>query len=125
MGTLTEKTKDTKVILKYKGVKIGHAIVREYEDGEKFLADFMLDSNYRDHGLGQRFLLRMIKDYGINSLTVGIDNARARHIYDKFGFKVVLGPYYDKNSQENVYYMKRSTNSAPNKDIQKDGEEEK
>lgn len=106
METSTEKTKDTKIVFKYKGTEIGHAIVREYEDGEKFLADFELDSDYRNHGLGQKFLSRMIDDYGVNSLTVGVSNDRARHIYDKFGFKVVLGPYYDKNSQETVYYMK-------------------
>lgn len=110
-----EKTKDTRLVLKYQGTKIGHAIVREYEDGEKFLADFALDPDYRNRGLGQEFLLHMIDDYGVNSLTVGVSNDRARHIYDKFGFKVVLGPYYDKNSQETVYYMKRGPESNPSK----------
>lgn len=99
-------SEDKEIALMDDNVQIGTALIRDYKDGEIFLTDFEIFPQFRGRGFGKSQLNKLINDYGVNSLTVAVDNSRAKHIYDKAGFKVVGDVYYDDNAKENVYYMK-------------------
>lgn len=99
-------SEDTTVQLKHDDEVVGKAMIRDYKDGEIFLTDFEILPKYRGKGYGTEQLNKLIKDYGVNSLSVATDNDRAKHMYDKAGFKIVGEPYYDENANEEVYYMK-------------------
>lgn len=106
-----EQPIDTELNISKNGTKVGKALVRTYSDGLIFLSNFVIDDKYRGKGLGQQVLKILMTQYGVNGLTVAVDNKAAKHIYDKFGFIVRGEPYYDENSGETVYYM--TTKDAP------------
>lgn len=106
-----EQPIDKELNISIKGTKVGKALIRTYSDGLIFLSNFVIDDKYRGKGIGQQALKILMTKYGVNGLTVAVDNKAAKHIYDKFGFIVRGEPYYDENSGETVYYM--TTKDAP------------
>lgn len=102
-----DESKDTTLILKDGETEVGTAMLRDYLDGEIFLTNFEVYPEFRGKGLGTKLFNELVNEHGVNSLTVAIDNDKAKHIYDKAGFKVVGEPYYDENAEAEVYYMKR------------------
>lgn len=100
-----EQSIDKELNVSIKGTKVGKALIRTYSDGLIFLSNFVIDDKYRGKGLGQQALKILMTKYGVNGLTVAVDNKAAKHIYDKFGFIVRGESYYDENSGEIVYYM--------------------
>ena len=56
----------------------------------------------------------MVKNKGINSLSVDINNSKAIYIYKKYGFNIVGEPYDDGNGEELSYYMKLKKKSGYN-----------
>lgn len=97
----------TNVVANIDNNRIGSALIRDYGDGEIFLANFIIDEKYRGKGYGKQALKQLIKEFNVNSLTVGVNDDIAKHIYENAGFKIVKEPYYDENVNENVYYMRR------------------
>lgn len=65
------------------GVKIGEAEV-EIKGG--MLSRFVIYEPYQNKGYGTKFLYALIQKYNITNLWVNADNARAIHLYEKFGF---------------------------------------
>ncbi len=66
------------------GTVIGTA---EIEPREKMLERFVIFEPYQNLKYGQQALFDLIDTYGIRKLWVRSDNAKAIHIYEKFGFK--------------------------------------
>lgn len=108
----SDKSTDTHLKLKNSDdIDIGKAIIRDYGDGEIFLSDFEIKEEYRNKGLGTKWLNNFINDYGVNSLTVTVDNKVARHMYEKAGFEIIGDPYFDEKANSTVYYMKKLKHS--------------
>ena len=97
---------DENIKLKIGNNVVGEAIIRDYHDGEKFLCNYEIFPKYRGKGYGLKCLDYMVKNKGINSLSVGINNSKAIYIYKKYGFNIVGEPYDDGNGEELSYYMK-------------------
>lgn len=53
-----------------------------------FLHDFVVEDCFRGMGFGTKIFSYLNDHYKINSLNVAKDNNVARHLYEKFGFKV-------------------------------------
>lgn len=65
------------------GVKIGEA---EVEIKGHMLSRFVIYEPYQNKGYGTKLLYQLIQKYDIDNLWVNADNARAIHLYEKFGF---------------------------------------
>lgn len=71
---------------------ISHDLASEAIPGQRaYLQTFRLDKTYQGAGLGQRLIQFVLSDLeleGYTEFTIGVedDNARAKHIYFKFGF---------------------------------------
>lgn len=63
--------------------KVGEAEV-EIKGG--MLARFVIYEPYQNKGYGTKLLYNLIQKYDIDNLWVNADNARAIHLYEKFGF---------------------------------------
>ena len=72
-------------------IKIGHAWI---DTINQHLEGFEIYEPYQNKGYGQVALKRIIDEYHITRLEVKTDNERAKHIYEKFGFKYVEPKYY-------------------------------
>lgn len=66
---------------------IGYGEIEIVND-EIWLNHFAIREDYRGKGYGQKVLQFFIEQYGVNTLTCAITNKAARHIYEKYGFKV-------------------------------------
>ena len=63
--------------------KVGEA---EVEIKGHMLSRFVIYEPYQNKGYGTKLLYRLIQKYDIDNLWVNADNARAIHLYEKFGF---------------------------------------
>lgn len=66
-------------------IPVGHATIMIC-DWMRFLCNFEIAEQFRGCGLGTKFMEIFIDKYGVNCLSVNVNNARAIHLYDKFGF---------------------------------------
>ena len=72
--------------------EIGRA---EIKANNNELCNFQIFEPFQNKGYGQEALKLLIKQYGIKTLNVRYDNERAKHIYEKFGFKMDKTSYYE------------------------------
>ena len=72
---------------------IGFAMVRKYDEGAYFLWNYAIDAQYQNQNYGTTALtefIRFMKDtYQMSEMTTTYiwDNAHAKHVYEKIGFK--------------------------------------
>ena len=100
------KPTDKRINFRKDGKVIGAALLRDYHDGDIFLADYSISKEYRGQGLGRQTMNMLLSKYHVNCLSVAIDNQVALHLYKSLGFEIVSDPYYDKNAGETLYYMR-------------------
>lgn len=73
------------------GAKIGEA---EVNLRAQELSRFIIYEPYQNQGYGTQILQQLVKDYDLKTLVVKADNRRARHVYEKCGFKISEVAYY-------------------------------
>ena len=73
------------------GIKIGEA---EVNLRTQELSRFTIYEPYQNQGYGTQILQQLVKDYDLKTLVVKADNRRARHVYEKCGFKISEVAYY-------------------------------
>lgn len=78
-----------------------------------YLEAFRVKYEYRNHGIGQQFLLfilNYLKSIGYSEVTVGIEdeNKRANYIYHKYGFIEKINMGYNSLTEDTYsLYLKR------------------
>lgn len=70
---------------------------------------FLIHPNFRNQGLGNQILQTVIKDLddrGYTEATIGvdIDNDRARHLYEKYGFTTFMSRESYVDGHETILY---------------------
>ena len=68
----------------------------------KNLSGFEIFVPYQNKGYGQEALKYFIDNYGIKYLEVKADNEKAKHIYEKLGFKYINPKYYQMELQKEI-----------------------
>lgn len=69
------------------GKRVAEFKVWDWWDG-KNVSDLEIDASYRGQRLSYELLDYATKRLGVRNLAVRKDNTIARHVYDKYGFKV-------------------------------------
>ena len=80
-----------------KGVKVAEFTIWSWWNGIN-LGNFEIFGEYKRTGLSYEFLDYAVKKCGVRHLTVAKDNTIAKHIYDKYGFKI-------EDEDDLYYYM--------------------
>lgn len=83
----------------HKGNAVAKFTVFNWWDG-KNIEDLRVYAQYKNHGLSYQLLDYATKKLGVKSLAVEKSNTRAKHVYDKYGFKVT-------ETDEKYYYMSK------------------
>ncbi len=77
--------------------KVGEA---EVEIKGHMLSRFVIYEPYQNKGYGTKLLYNLIQKYDIDNLWVNADNAKAIHLYKKFGFVKTEPTMYEMKLEE-------------------------
>lgn len=80
----------------------------DWWDG-RYIEDLFIYPPYRGHGLSYDLLDYAVRELGVTNLSVEKNNIIAKHIYDKYGFKVI-----DEDDAGIYYYMSISEPNSIN-----------
>ena len=86
----------------FKEFDLGDAHGREYIDSDgkpvakltvtdSIIANVFVYTHYRGYGLSYQLLDVAMDEYGLDTLTVDINNKVAIHAYESYGFKILYG----------------------------------
>lgn len=89
---------------------------RAVKEKRAYLFAYRIHEDYQGHGYGKQLLQNVIDTLykkGYTEFTVGVedDNARAKHIYDSFGFTKIIARKYEEYQgvgYEYGLYLRRS-----------------
>jgi RimJ/RimL family protein N-acetyltransferase len=104
-----ERDRDLIIVAEVGGTVVGHGRAFTTPGTCAHVADvgLALIAGYRDRGIGSRMVVHVIdwaRSHDLRKLTLGVfaSNARARHVYEKFGF-VVEGVLVDQHLIQGAY----------------------
>lgn len=89
---------------------------RTVKEKRAYLFAYRIHEDYQGHGYGKQLLQNVIDTLykkGYTEFTIGVedDNARAKHIYDSFGFIELFAPKHEEyqgDGYEYGLYLRRS-----------------